>query len=30
MIISERQVKLFGVKKVAGKWHRQNRLENPL
>ena len=30
MIVSERQVKLFGVKKVAEReWHRQNRLREP-
>ena len=30
MIISERQVKLFGVKKVAEReWYRQNRLREP-
>ena len=30
MIVSERQVKLFGIKKVAEReWHRQNRLREP-
>tara|TARA_Y100000592_G_scaffold15021_1_gene21859 strand:- start:263 stop:592 length:330 start_codon:yes stop_codon:yes gene_type:complete len=30
MIVSERQVKLFGIKKVAEReWYRQNRLREP-